>query len=295
MRHLLLASLVTLLSVPTARAEWEPSEVPKVAPAGCIDPIANGITAPIASGPKKIGVYRIQNGKSIDTPRLRIKAYGQFIPSRLGSSTGEVQARFEAQLLPDIKRDGENPDNSVFTTAPGVLRLLNYRISLRTVTTKPITYEALVEDIGCPEENTTPPLAAKQSQTFWMSTDGVMKQSFSLVPRYMSGDTLLLTLIPGLAPDSQQTDRANPFGHVMLHLFESRDGAPASTEWTNERLTGAKGTLLDYEVEVLRVVWGKDTALVDGKYVKQLVTKGNEPAASVLVRVTRKQVTPRGY
>ncbi len=292
MRHLVLAAVFALVpAASSADSKWEPSEIPIVAPAGCVEPIANGITAPIARGPKPVGVYRIANGKSIDTPRLRLKAYGRFIPERMGSTKGEVMASFEAQLLPDVVRDGENPVNSKFDAAPGVLRILNYRVTLRTVSTKPLLYDAIVEDIGCTEEGTVPPLAAKQAKTFWVSTDGVMTFSFSNVPWYMSGDRLQATLMTSLGPDVQQTDKANPFGHIMLHFFEGRDGSPSSTEFVNDKIAGATATLLDYKVEVLRVVWGKDTRLVDGR----LITKGNVPAGSVLVKVTRTQVTPRGY
>ncbi len=294
MRYLVV--LLSLISATAHAKEYEPSETPIVAPTGCVEPIEGGITAPIKRGPKLVGVYRLANGKSLDTPRLRLKAYGRFIPSQVGSTTGETMASFEAQLLPDVIRDGENPENSKFDAAPGVLRILNYRISLRTVSTKPLAYDATVEDIGCTEESTVPPLAAGQAHTFWVSTDGVMKFSYSKVPWYMSGDRLQATLMSSLAPDVQQTDKANPTGYLMLHWFEGRDGAPASTEFTNEKLTGAKATLLDYKFEVLRVVWGKDTRLVQDKYgVERLVTKGGIPQGSVLVKVTRVKVTPRGY
>lgn len=284
-------AFASLAAADAKKSSWMPSETPTVAPPGCVAPIANGITAPIAKGPKLVGIYRLANGKSIDTPRLRLKAYGRFIPERMGSTKGEVMASFEAQLLPDVVRDGENPDNSKFDAAPGALRILNYRVTLRTVSTAPLAYDAVVEDIGCPEDGTVDPLAAKQSHTFWVSTDGVMKFSFSKVPWYMSGDRLQATLMTSHEPDVHQKDKANPTGHIMLHFFEGRDGRPASTEFVNDRIPGAKATLLDYEVEVLKVVWGKDTKLVDTK----LVTRGNLPAASVLVKVTRNQVTPRPY
>ncbi|MBA2544275.1 MAG: hypothetical protein H0V17_31815 [Deltaproteobacteria bacterium] len=291
MSNRLIVAFALLLGSSTARAEQDPRDIPTAAPKGCVEPIDGGIPAQVQRGPKLVGVYRLVNGKPLDTPLLRLRAYGQFIPERMGSSRGEVQARFEAQLRTEVRRDGENPDNSKFESAPGVLRIANYRVSLRTVSTKPLTYDAIVEDIGCPEDSTVDPLAAKQSHELWVSTDGVMKFYFSKVRWYSGGDTLQLTLMTGLAPGVQQKDKANPTGHLMLHLFESRDGAPASKEFTNADLAGAKATLLDYKVEVLRVVWGTETKLVDG----QLVTRGKEPAGSVLVRVTRLQVTPRPY
>lgn len=294
MRQLLLASVLASLASlpdPSTALAWEPSETPIVAPPGCVEPIADGITAPIKRGPTRIGVYRLANGKAIDTPRLRLKAYGRFIPERLGSRRGEVMASFEAQLLPDVIRDGENPDNSVFDAAPGVLRILSYRVTLRTVSTSPLAYDAIVDDVGCPEESTVPPLAAGQSRTFWVSTDGVMKFSFSNVPWYASGDRLQATLMSSLEPDVHQRDKANPTGHLMLHWFEGRDGHPESTELVNDKIAGSSATLQDYRVRVLRVVWGKDTRLVDGR----LVTKGNLPAGSVLIEVTRLKVTPRPY
>lgn len=291
-----LVILLSLLSTTAHAKDYEPSETPIVAPAGCVEPIEGGITAPIQRGPKLVGVYRLANGKSLDTPRLRLKAYGRFIPDRVGATTGETMASFEAQLLPDVIRDGENPVNSKFDAAPGVLRILNYRVSLRTVSTKPLAYDATVEDIGCTEESTVPPLAAGQSKTFWVSTGGVLTFSFSNVPWYMSGDRMQATLMSSLAPDVQQTDKANPHGYLSLHWFEGRDGQPSSTEMSNEKLTGAKATLLDYKFEVLRVVWGKDTRLVtDKEGYTRLLTKGGIPEGSVLVKVTRVKVTPRGY
>lgn len=297
MRHLLLLTTLAVFPVSSTHAkEWEPSETPIVAPAGCVEPIADGITAPIKRGPKLVGVYRLANGKTIDTPRLRLKAFGRFVPERMGSTKGHTFATVEAQLLPDVVRDGENPTNSKSEVTPDAVRILNYRVSTKTVSSSPLVYDVTVEDIGCTEESTVPPLAAGQSHTFWVSTDGVMKFSFSKVPWYMSGDRLQATLSASLGPDSQQKDRANPQGYLMLHLFEGRDGAPASTEFTNGRLAGAKATLLDYKVEVLRTVWGKDTRLVTDSYgSSSLVTKGKPPAGSVLVKVTRLQVTPRGY
>lgn len=37
-------------------------------------------------GPTLVGGDRIVNGKTIDTPRLRLGAYGRFMPEQLGLS-----------------------------------------------------------------------------------------------------------------------------------------------------------------------------------------------------------------
>ncbi len=291
MLRLTIIALISTIS--TSALAWEPSDDPVDVPRACVDPVGlDGVTSLVTRGPKLVGVYRLKDRKTLDTPKLRLRAYGEFIPERLGSSRGEVQARFEAALLPDVVRDGPNPENSVFTSAPGVLRIGLYRVSLRTVTTKPLTYDATVEEIGCPEEGTTPPLAtAHDTRTFWVSTDGVMKYGFSRRPWYMSGDRLQITLLTSLDPDVQQKDKANPTGGIMLHMWEGLDGHPRWGELTDGKIAGSVTQLQDHKIEVLRVIWGKDTRLVDDR----LVTKGTEPAATILVRVTRTQVTPRGY
>jgi hypothetical protein len=76
----------------------------------------------------------------------------------------------------------------------------------------------------------------------------------------------------GLAPDVQQTPGSKtPHGWISAQAWDSNEGSPSWDDRYLDKLTpGAAFETSGYKVNVIRVVLGKDTSVVDG----QVVTKG---------------------
>ena len=294
LRRCLPAAAALLLMGPAlvARADEpaEPKKVPADAPPGCLEPEGtDGFSPLLKRGPKKLGTYKLVSGKKLDTPGLRLKVSGKFIPKRLGSTEGEVLTGISVSLLPDVDRDGENPQNSVDESGLGPIRIASYRISVKPLPIKkgkPVSYEALVEEVGCPERAVHPPLAYSESKTFWISTEAVGTYAFSNGEWYDSGPEVYARISAGLDPDVQQTAGQPPHGWVAFQAWDNHGGLPESKELYLDQLEGAKLAMPGHQVEVLKVVLGPETTK-DTSYERRVYTKGRQPVASALVRVTR--------
>lgn len=280
------ALLVITALTTSAAAQDEP---PIDAPAGCIDPVgADGLPTLLARGPKVIGTYRLIDGKPRDTPKLRLLARAHFMPERGGSTKGEWLPGFEVSILPDVDRDGPNPQNSVEQHGYDPLRIGTYRVRMRVVKPKAkgSVIEAVVEDLGCREEYVHPPLAPGEQKTFWVSTEGTRTYSFSTGHWYDQVARMYFLVSSGLAPDVQQVPGTKtPHGWISAQAWENQGGLPSWDDRYLEKLTA--GSVLDlpeHEVRVLKVVLGAGTSVVDG----DVVTTGGQPAISTLVRVTRR-------
>jgi hypothetical protein len=250
------------------------------APATCLAPVGgDGLAEAIARGPTLLGTYKLANTKDLDTPVLRLRAYGQFIPTRLGAKTGEVQARFEAGLLPDVKRDGASYKNTSYTSAPGSLRIGPYRVTTRVLDARALTYEATVERIGCFERAMHPPLARGSQLALWLSTEGTRHYEFGTNHLHAN---LFLYINADLAPDVQQDDPKGPHGYLSFTAGNGSMSYEDSKMLNQDTLAGAKFVLHQHRFEILKVVYGKDTVVSGGR----VYTKGKAPIASVLVRVT---------
>lgn len=255
------------------------------APPSCIEPVGkDGLPLAIARGPKVIGVYKLKNGKTLDTPRLRILATAHFMAERVGSKNGEWLPGLEVSLLPDVDRDGPKPENSVDQHGYDPLRIGTYRVTVLGVKGKDI--ETLVEDLGCQEEYVHAPLAPEESKTFWVSTEATRTYSFSTGYWFESVARVYFLVSSGLAPDSQQTPGTKtPRGWISSQLWDSNGGVPSWNDSDLEKLVpGAVLESSGYTLAVHRVVLGKDTSVVDGR----VVTKGRQPVISALVTMTRK-------
>jgi hypothetical protein len=277
--------VLSMLLGPSLAAAEDPSPPPRDAPAECVAPTdGNGLAKDLAGGPKILGRYKIANGTSIKTPKLTISANGVFVPERVGSTRGEVSARFSIELADKAERLPVLSDNSDTGFAPGWARVGPYRVTTRVLTNKPLVYEATVERIGCESRATHPPLAKGDVHTFWMSTDGVTEMRFSKGDWYESTPVFFITFGSDLAPAVQQQDPARPHGYMSL---EAGNGSiyPENQAYLyyDKLAPGATFTLHGYKVEVLRIVLGKDTTRTDGR----IYTKGERPTAHVLVRATR--------
>jgi hypothetical protein len=283
--------------VPAASAPEDPTG-PVDAPPECVDPVPSGETAELVglserllNGPRKLGTYKLVDGKALDTPKLRLIARGKFIPARVGAKEGEVVASMAAALLPDVDRDGENPENSVEHNGLGAMRVGSYRVTMRVLEAKPGSkpiYEAVVEEMGCPEKAVHPPLGAGAHKTFWISTEAVASYSFSRGEWYESVPRTYVALTADLDPSVQQTPGQRPRGWINVQALESQNGVSKSEERLLDQLDGAVMTLPEHKVEILKVALGAETErAAPPARPGQVVTNGKPPSVSVLVRLTR--------
>ncbi len=279
--------IVSLFAATAAEAAEDPPPID--APAGCIDSVgADGLSTLLARGPKLIGTYQLTAGKKLDTPKLRLLATAHFMPERMGSTKGEWLPGFEVSLLPDVDRDGPNPQNSVDQHGYDALRISTYRVRMRVVKPKAkgAVIEAVVEDLGCMEEYVHAPLAAGESKTFWVSTEGTRTYSFSTGHWYDQVARMYFLVSAGLAPDVQQAPGTKtPHGWISAQAWENQGGLPSWDDRYLDKLTvGSVLELPAHTFEVLKVVLGPSTSVVDG----QVQTTGRDPVISTLVRVTRR-------
>jgi hypothetical protein len=293
-----------VLAPDTARADRPPPAAepeatgPVDAPAECVDPVPSGESAELVGlselllrGPVKLGTYKLVDGKALDTPKLRLLARGKFIPARVGAKEGEVVASMAAALLPDVDRDGENPENSVDNSGLGSMRVGRYRVTMRVLEAKAgakPTYEAVVDEIGCPEKAVHPPLAGGAQKRFWLSTEGVASYAFSTGEWYETVPRTYVALTADLDPAVQQPAGQRPHGWINVQALESRNGVTKSEERLLDQLDGAVMTLSEHKVEILKVVLGAETErAAPPARAGQVVTSGKPPSVSVLVRLTR--------
>ena len=293
-RSLLVVAALTAGAAATSADPAPPRVPPRDAPPACIDPVgANGLSAVLARGPKVVGTYKLTPGKRLETKQLRLLATTRFMPERGGSSRGEWLPGLSVSLLPDVVRDGPKAENTIDQHGYEPLRIGTYRVSVGKITPtkkgskKGSIIETVVEDLGCTEESVHAPLAPGEGKTFWVSTEATRTYAFSTGHWYEWRHPRMYFLVAaGLDPDVQQVPgTTTPRGWISAQAWENQGGLPS---WDNRTLaTLTAGAVLElpaHEVEVLRVVLGPDTSVVDGR----VVTKGKQPVVSALVRVTRK-------
>jgi hypothetical protein len=252
----------------------------------CIDPVgATGLPIALSRGPQIVGTYQLVAGKPLVTPRLRLLATAHFVPTRVGSKEGEWLPGLEATLIPDADRDGISYRNSVDQHGYDPLRIGTFRISVKSVgaVKGTTTVETLVEDLGCLEDYVHAPLAPGESKTFWVSTEATRKYSFSVGHWYEGIEQMYFLVSSGLGPASQQAPGTKtPHGFIAAQTWET--GPSWDDRNLDEITVGRVFQLNRHTVEVLRVVLGPDTSVVDGR----VHTKGRDPVVSVLVRATRR-------
>lgn len=284
-RSLLLVGVVA--TVAHAAAKEDPP--PRDAPGSCIDPVGQkGLALALAKGPKVVGTYKLVAGKKTTIPNLRLLATARFVPDRLGSAHGEWLPGLGAELVPDVDRDGPSYRNSVDQHGYDPLRIGTYRISVTGVTkvkTNTVV-DVLVEDLGCMEEYVHAPLAPGESKTFWVSTEATRTYGFSVGHWYDQVARFYFAVSAGLAPDVQQEPGTKtPHGWISAQAWDSNEGWPSWDDRTLDKLRpGDVLKTAGYTIEVIDVVLGKDTSVVDGR----VVTKGRQPVVHALVKVTRR-------
>ncbi len=272
-----------------AHADEKPDPPPQDAPPSCIDPTAkNGLSTTLARGPRLVGTYKLVAGKKLVTPNLRLLATAHFMPARVGSTEGEWLPGLEAELLPDVDRDGPSYRNSVDQHGYDPMRIGTFRISVKGVTKSKAgtIVETIVEDLGCMEEYVHAPLAPNESKTFWVSTEATRTYSFSTGHWYDQVARFSFAVSAGLAPAVQQDPGTkSPRGWISAAAWDSNDGFPS---WDDRSLARFRaGDVLEtagYTIEVVKVVLGAETTVVD----EQVHTRGRDPAVSALVKVTRR-------
>ncbi|MFN0246086.1 MAG: hypothetical protein ACKV2T_04210 [Kofleriaceae bacterium] len=286
----LLRSVLLVGALASAATADEKKDPPPVdAPPSCIDPVGkDGLSTALAKGPRVVGTYKLVAGKKLTIPGLRLLATARFVPDRVGATTGEWLPGLGAVLLPDVDRDGESYRNSVDQHGYDPLRIGTYRISVKSVsTTKAGTIvETLVEDLACMEDYVHAPLAPNESKTLWISTEATRNYGFSTGHWYDQVPRFYIAVSSGLAPDVQQEKGTkSPHGWISAQAWDSNGGHPS---WDDRYLDKLRaGDVLKtagYTVEVLKVVLGPDTTVVDGR----VHTKGRDPVISALVKVTRR-------
>jgi hypothetical protein len=295
MSTLVFRSLLFVSAFATAPSADKPDPPPVDAPPSCIDPVGkDGLSTALAKGPKVVGTYKLVPGKKLTIPGLRLLATARFMPDRLGSSTGEWLPGLGAELLPDIDRDGPSYRNSVDQHGYDPLRIGTYRISVKNVSkTKAGTFvETLVEDLGCMEDYVHVPLAPNESKTLWISTEATRNYGFSTGHWYDQVARFYIAVSSGLAPDVQQEKGTkSPHGWISAQAWDSNEGHPS---WDDRYLDKFRaGDVLKtagYTIEVIKVVLGADTTVVDGR----VHTKGRDPVISALVKVTRRATRLEG-
>ena len=279
-------SLLALALMSSAVAVADPGEPPpRVAAAECVDAQnGTGLSKWLAEGPKLVGRYKIKNGTTITAGKLKISANGEFIPDRVGSTTGEISARFNAEIIDKAERLPVLSDNNDTGFAPGSARVGPYRVTLKVTTKKPLVYEATIERLGCEARATHKPLVDGEVNTFWMSTNGVHEMRFSNGDWYDNDPVFFITFSSELDPGVQQDDKQHPHGYMSM---EAGNGSMSPDDSANlyydKFIEGATYTLHGHKVEIVKILFGKDTVWKEGR----ITTPGNEPTAHVLVRVTK--------
>ncbi|HEY4181105.1 MAG TPA: hypothetical protein VGM90_29880 [Kofleriaceae bacterium] len=279
-------SLFALALFSSALAAADPGEPPpRPVVAECAAPL-NGtdLSKNLAAGPQLVGRYKIKNGTTIRAGKLQISANGDFIPDRVGSTTGEVVARFNAEIMDKAERLPVLSDNNDTGFAPGSARVGPYRVTLKVATQKPLVYEATVERLGCEYRQTRKPFTDGEVDTFWMSTNGITEIRFSDGDWYDNDPSFFITFSASLDPDVQQDDKKHPHGYMSM---ESGTGSMAYQDgghFSGDKFVeGATTVRDDHKIEIVKIIFGKDTVWKEGR----ITTPGAEPTAHVLVRVTK--------
>jgi hypothetical protein len=267
------------------KAAEPPLPPPSDAPASCTAPVTGtDLSASLAAGPTKLSTHTLKLGTPLTTKRLRLHAYGQFVPTRVGATTGYTDMRFEAEMLAPAERLPILSDNSNVGWAPGNARVGTYRVTTHVKSAKKETFTATVERLGCAYHATHAPLTQGESLTVWMSTDGVQEYNFTTKHWFEAPPELFITFNSELDPTVQQDNLKAPHGYTSLRAGNGSMSPDDSHMLNNDALAaGVTFTLHGYTVEVLRVVLGKDTEQRDNR----LYTKGEQPTAHVLLRVTK--------
>lgn len=256
------------------------------APASCIDPVGkDGPTPWLASGPVQLGSWELKHGKVLDTPRVRIRVYGDFIPTQMGASTGDHVTNFEVQLKPNIDREDPSPFNTAYTWVGSMLAIGTYQVKVDPIPGEKGRYRAVLWDAGCREKYMVPVLEPGESRTFWLSTDGVRHLHFrELSQDYLIDAETLIELSADLDPDVQQGDTKDPHGWYRIKGIDRDGGRPIIEDRVHrDVVVGEPLVLMNHTLTVLRVEHGPETRIEDGK----VFTKGGLPRVSMLLGVTR--------
>lgn len=275
--------------------------LPLAVPA-CVEPGPDRSLPPlVARGPVLLASGEIRGNTPWVLPQLRVYVDAQFIPERVGSTRGYTQAIFGAALLPDVDRDGVNPENTVETHLPGSLRIQQYEVTVaapRTVGGAAV-YAARVIDVGCAHMQQQAPLRRGESRLVWVSTQAVDTFAFRAGPWYAVGNVeeTQLTVSSGMEPnairDPHHGTDGKPLSFAWLRFSAWERLAGGLPVWqevmTDGLVVGKKLELKDHVVEIVKVVHGPDTTLID----HEPWTTGDVPQVSVLAKVTRKRGSNR--
>jgi hypothetical protein len=275
-------AIVAALAVPAAAAP-DPT-TPTSELLLCVRPAKSTQLPPVLDGaPRAAVTRRVKSKQKIELLGVRMVITSRLIPERVGSKHGEVVASLHAEIASEVDRDGETAENSLderIGIAPA--RLGGYRI---TATPAGSEFEITVEDLGCREAAQERPLAKGRSQLAWVSTGAT--HSYALRDgawhEVAAEESLQLELRSGLIAGN--TDPKDPqLGYVALTVSDRVNAVPESIDLSPRQLRpGFKLARRQYRIEVVRIVYGANTILVDG----WPHTTGKAPQASVLVRITR--------
>lgn len=256
------------------------------APSSCIDPVGkDGPTPWLENGPVSLGTWELEHGKTLDTPWVRFRVYGDFIPTTMGASTGDHVTNYEVVLKPNIDQEKPSPFNTVYTWVGSKLAISTFQALVTPIPGKKKRYRAELWDVGCREVYMVPELKPGESRKFWLSTDGVRHLHFrELSQKYLIDAETLIELSADLDPDVQQGDTEDPHGWYRIKGIDRDGGAPIVKERVHyDVVEGESMILMNHTLTVLKVERGPDTRLEDGK----VFTKGKAPRVRMLLGIAR--------
>lgn len=258
------------------------------APPACIDAVGDQGKPPwLEHGPVMLGTYEFDHGEVLETPRVRIRVFGDFIPTTMGASTGDHVTKFEVTLRPNIDIEKPSPFNTVSTWVGARESIGTYQVQVTELPSKggKRRYRAVVEDVGCHRVYMVPRLKPGQAKTFWLATDGVQILHFrELSQKYLIDYETLIELSAGLDPDVQQGDTEDPHGWYRIKGIDRHTGAPVVEDRVHRDVKiGEPIVLMDHTLTVLKVEHGEHTRIEDGK----VFTKGGLPKVRMLLGIAR--------
>jgi len=231
----------------------------------CVDPVnTNQLPATLSSGPHLAGKRTIALDSTIVVGGLTLHVSKRFMPDVMGGKSGTWFTDLDAKV-------GEK---SEMTTVPGTLRIGGYKINA-SVAGKVFALEIM--DGVCEPEYVAKPLKVGESRSYWLSTEGTRLIDLREAESWNSGDTIEIRLGAGFSRNGHYN------AYVGMDVLRMRSGWHADKTIDFSDDPPKPFALDDHTVEIVRVVWGPNTKLVQG----EILPIETEPVAHILVRLTR--------
>lgn len=286
----LVTAIGSLLTAHLAVAHADAAKArPLDAPATCVAPTENqGLAAAISTAPKLLGKIKLTHGKAKVAFGIRIKVRTGYMPAGHGQPGGEELVGMSVENVAAIKQDGINSRNTLDVHGLDPVRIGTQRVTLRALPSKrkQARYEATVEDLGCLEQYTHPPLARSGDAVMvWLSTAAVASYRLSDGEWFEQVPSAGVDITSGLQTNPARTEVKGQQAWIALNLFDNLSGTGTSMRITNDVfVAGAKLTTPAYVAEVLDVRLDPDATRIENL----VITTSGIPDIAALVRIVRR-------